>query len=59
LKTKKLYNKAHNPAKRETEPYIEGSKVTFVTAQNPTKRAGKHDPTKRATTQYNKNTTPN
>jgi hypothetical protein len=50
LNIKRLYNKANKPTKRETEPYIEAVKMTFVTAQDPTKRAAK---------QYNKKTTPN
>ena len=50
MNIKRLYNQANNPIKRETELYIEAVKMTFVTAQDPTKRAAK---------QYNKKTTSN
>jgi hypothetical protein len=56
LINKRLYNKANNPIKRETKPYKEAVKMTFVTAKDPTKRAAKH-PTKRAVTTTTAKTT--
>jgi hypothetical protein len=41
LNNKILYNKAHNPTKRETEPYIEGSKSDIRHDPRPYKEGSK------------------
>ena len=46
MNNKKLYNKAHNPTKRETEPYKEGNKNDIRHSPKPYKEDNKTWPYK-------------
>jgi hypothetical protein len=56
LNNKKLYNKAHNPTKRETEPYIEGSKSDIRYGPKPYK-VGSNTVQQKYNTKLNNNIT--